>query len=131
MIDQKKTINVCTWNLCLGLQYKLRYVEEILIKEDIDVLCLQETELEKGLDMTVLNIKGYDLETDSAADTIRTSVYIKSTLNYERIQNQHLNQNLIILKITEKICLIYSFLQSTDHGRTLVDCLKKVPLKIK
>ena len=102
MIDQKKTINVCTWNLCLGLQYKLRYVEEILIKEDIDVLCLQETELKKGLDMTVLNIKGYDLETDSAADTIRTSVYIKSTLNYERIQNQHLNQNLIILKITEK-----------------------------
>jgi hypothetical protein len=32
MIDQKKTINVCTWNLCLRLQYKIKYVEEILIK---------------------------------------------------------------------------------------------------
>ncbi len=33
------------WNLCLRLQYKLNYVEEILIKEDVDILCLQETEL--------------------------------------------------------------------------------------
>ena len=101
MNDQKKTINVCTWNLCLGLQYKLNYVKEILIKEDVDILCLQETELEEGLDMSILNINGYELETDLANKTIRSVVYIKTTLNYERIPNRGLNQNLIIIKITQ------------------------------
>jgi len=102
MNDQKKTINVCTWNLCLGLQYKLNYVKEILIKEDVDILCLQETELEEGLDMSILNINGYELETDLANKTIRSVVYIKTTLNYERIPNRGLSQNLIILKITQQ-----------------------------
>ena len=63
------------WNLCLGLQYKLNYVKEILIKEDIDILCLQETELEDGLDMNSLHINGYELETDLTNHTIRTAVY--------------------------------------------------------
>ena len=102
MNDQKKTINVCTWNLRLGLQNKLNYVKEILIKEDVDILCLQETELEDGLDMSILNINGYELETDLANKTIRSVVYIKTTLNYERILNRGLSQNLIILKITQQ-----------------------------
>jgi exonuclease III len=64
MMSEKKNLNVCTWNLCLGLQYKLNYVKEILIKDDIDILCLQETEIEEGFDMNVLKINGYELETD-------------------------------------------------------------------
>ncbi len=64
MTPLKKYINVCTWNLCLGLQYKLTYVREILIKEDIDILCLQETEIEDGFDRNALNMNGYELETD-------------------------------------------------------------------
>ena len=100
MTSQKKNINVCTWNLCLGLQHKLNYVKEILIKEDVDILCLQETEIENGFDISTLNIKGYELETDSSNTIIRTALYVKSTLNYERIANQNLDQNLIVLKIT-------------------------------
>jgi exonuclease III len=101
MTMHKKTINICTWNLCLGLQYKLSYVKEILFKEEIDVLCLQETELESDFDLEILNINGYVLETDFANNTIRSVVYIKSTLNYERLVNQGLNQNIIALKIAQ------------------------------
>jgi endonuclease/exonuclease/phosphatase family metal-dependent hydrolase len=102
MTYHKKNINVCTWNLCLGLQYKLSYVREILIQDDIDMLCLQETEIEEGLDINVLEINGYELETDLADNIIRTAVYIKTTLNYERMMNLGLNQNIIVLKIIQK-----------------------------
>ena len=102
MTSQKKNINVCTWNLCLGLQYKLNYVRDILIKDDVDILCLQETEIDEGLDMDILKINGYELETDLADNIIRTAVYIKTTLNYERMINSGLNQNIIVLKIIQK-----------------------------
>ena len=102
MMPHKKNINVCTWNLCLGLQYKLNYVKEILIKEDIDILCLQETELEDGLKLNSLHINGYELETDLTNHTIRSVVYIKTNLSYERIMNQGINQNLIVIKIIQK-----------------------------
>jgi len=102
MMLEKKTINVCTWNLCLGLQHKLDYVKEILIKEEIDILCLQETEIEDGFDMNILNINGYELETDLVNNTTRTAIYIKTTMNYERLQTQGLNRNIIILKITQQ-----------------------------
>ncbi len=43
------------WILCLGLHYKLRYLDKILIKGDLDNLCLQETVLERVLDVSILN----------------------------------------------------------------------------
>ena len=131
MTSQKKNINVCTWNLCLGLQYKLNYVREILVKDDVDILCLQETEIKEGLDMNVLKINDYELETNLADNTIKTAVYIKNTLNYERMMNRGLNQNIIVLKIIQKTCQIYSSQPSTDRGRTLKICLKKMPSRIK
>jgi len=98
MKDQKRNINVCTWNLCLGLQYKIDYVREILFNEKIDVLCLQETELEGGLGLENLKINGYELEADYA-DTIRSVVYVSSALVYERLKNTGRDKNLIVLKI--------------------------------
>ena len=98
MKDQKRNINVCTWNLCLGLQYKIDYVREILFNEKIDVLCLQETELEGGLGLENLKINGYELEADYA-DTIRSLVYVSSALVYERLKNTGRDKNLIVLKI--------------------------------
>ena len=98
----RKTLNVCTWNLCLGLQYKLNYVREMLIKEEIDILCLQEAELESDFDCKNLKINGYELEIDIGINIIRTVVYIKTTLNYERLENRGFNQNLIVLKSMQR-----------------------------
>ena len=102
MTPPNKNSNVCTWNLCLGLQYKLTYIKEILIKEDIDILCLQETELEDGFDINSLQINGYELETEISNITVRTVVYIKSTISHERVMNHGMNQNLIVIKITQQ-----------------------------
>ncbi len=70
MMSEKKNLSVC-----LRLQYKLNYVKEILIKDDSDILCLQETEIEEGFYMNVLKINGYELETYLANNTIRTALY--------------------------------------------------------
>ena len=102
MTEQKKNINVCTWNLCLGLQYKIDYVKEILFNEDIDILCLQETEVDVDSSLEFLKINGYELETDMSTNTIRSMVYIKNQLIYERLKNNGKDQNLIILKITQQ-----------------------------
>jgi hypothetical protein len=52
--------------------------------------------------MNILKINGYELETKLADITIRTAVYVKTTLNYEQMIKCGLNQNIIVLKIIQK-----------------------------
>ena len=40
-------IKIATLNLCLGLQQKKNLGKQIIIDEQIDVLCMQETEIKK------------------------------------------------------------------------------------
>jgi len=107
-----------------GLQYKLNYVREILIKNDVDILWLQETEIKEGLDMNVLKINGYELETDLANNTIRTAVYIKTTLKYEQMMNHGLNQNIIVLKLIQKN-LPHLFISAIYRPRKNIDNLSQ------
>jgi hypothetical protein len=44
-MSRKESLKICTWNVCLGIKYKLRQVEEIMQKNDIDIICRQEVEL--------------------------------------------------------------------------------------
>ena len=48
-----KKLKVATLNLCLGLKNKKDLVKSLLIENDIDVLCMQETEIESGLDENI------------------------------------------------------------------------------
>ena len=41
--------NLATLNLCLGLQSKKNLVKEMISHENIDILFMQETELNKAL----------------------------------------------------------------------------------
>ena len=56
-------IKIATLNLCLGLQQKKNLVKQIIIDEQIDVLCMQETEINKNLDHSLLSFPGYNIET--------------------------------------------------------------------
>ena len=48
-------IKIATLNLCLGLQQKKNLVKQIIIDEQIDVLCMQETEINNfSLNLTLL-----------------------------------------------------------------------------
>ena len=49
-------------NLCLGLKNKKLEAEHLLIENQIDVLCLQETDIEKIFNSDLLAINGYRLE---------------------------------------------------------------------
>ena len=40
-------IKIGTLNLCLGLQSKKELVKQTILLEKIDILCMQETELNK------------------------------------------------------------------------------------
>ena len=51
-----------TLNLCLGLKFKKDLVKGLLTENEIDILAMQETEIENGLDEKLLNIPGYNLE---------------------------------------------------------------------
>ena len=51
-----------TLNLCLGLKNKKEEVKQLIIKNNIDILCIQETELERDYPVEILTFKGYGLE---------------------------------------------------------------------
>ena len=53
---------LCTWNLCLGLSNKKDIVTSYLKLNNVDVCCLQETEIPDNFPENVLNTGGYNLE---------------------------------------------------------------------
>ena len=42
--SRTECLRVCTWNVCLGVKYKLRQVEEVVKQNKIDIICLQEVQ---------------------------------------------------------------------------------------
>ena len=60
-------IKIATLNLCLCLKNKRIDVENLLIDNNIKVLCLQEVEVESGFDPETLKLKNFqfELETNS------------------------------------------------------------------
>ena len=81
------SLKIATWNLCLGLLNKKDIVLDELVKNDIDVCCLQETELGKNCDLKILNSKDFELETETSNDKIRVGIYVKNTSTYKRRQD--------------------------------------------
>jgi hypothetical protein len=70
-------------NLCLGQTKKRDYVRELLLKEDIDILKLQEAEMTPSTDPKMLSIKGYKVELGKNSGKIRTVMYIKNKIKYK------------------------------------------------
>ena len=51
-----KNLNIATWNLCLGIANKKDTVTSYLTSNNIQVCCLQETEVNLGLTVKKLTI---------------------------------------------------------------------------
>ena len=56
------SINIGTWNLCLGLTNKKDYIKRKLIENQLDILCVQECEVPVNIDETTLTFAGYNIE---------------------------------------------------------------------
>jgi hypothetical protein len=54
-------IKIATWNLCLGLASKKELVKKYIHDNNLDVCCLQGTELYKNLNGELPTFLGYTL----------------------------------------------------------------------
>ena len=116
-----KTINIGTWNLCLGLANKKDYVKEKLKTENIDICCLQECEISPDLDESTLKLKDYKIEVEDNLYKKRVAIYIHNNINYERQRHlEEQNNHVVIIDLkTEKeyrIINIYRSFSSNDNA---------------
>ena len=80
----KTVLKIATLNLCLGLKFKKDLVKNILLENEIDILLMQETEIEKDFNCELLNIPGYSFECETNDVKRRVGTYIKNTIKYKR-----------------------------------------------
>ena len=100
--SKPKCLRVCTWNVCLGIKYKLRQVEEVVKKNKIDIICLQEVELTNEDDITLIELDGYAMEIEKGQGKKRSMLYIKNTIHYERHEDkEEPNMHIIMISIKE------------------------------
>ena len=77
-------MKISTLNLCLGLKNKKLMVKKILEENEIDVLCMQETEITNDIDHNELNIPGYRLEIEENLIKARVGFYVSKSVSYVR-----------------------------------------------
>ena len=101
-MSRNKSLKVCTWNVCLGVKYKLKQVEEIIRKNKIDIICLQEVELSHEDDLTLMEINGYTMEIERSSEKRRSMMYISNSIQYERHHTKEKeNSHVILISIME------------------------------
>ena len=105
-------IKIGTLNLCLGLPNKKELVKNVIFQEEIDILCLQETEIEINIDHNLLSFPGFNYESETNTVRSRVGCYVKSSISYVRRRDlEGFNSHLIILDVigirTARIITIY------------------------
>jgi exonuclease III len=58
------TTKIGSLNLYLGLKNKKDLVKHIIIENNIDILCMQETEIEINLDHNLMGFPGHNYESE-------------------------------------------------------------------
>ena len=96
----KKNISWNTLNLCLGLQNKKNLIKETILNEKINILCMQETEINKNLDQNLLSFPGFAIETENNNTLSRVAVYLHNRISYiRRWDLEGVNSNLLVLDL--------------------------------
>ena len=97
-------MKIGTLNLCLGLRNKKEEVKQIIKENNIDILCIQETELDSDFPVEILTFSGYALEVEKNSSKIRSAIYIKDTISYKRrVDLEHENTHIVIIDINDRI----------------------------
>ena len=96
-------IKIATWNLCLGLKSKKDYVSKVIIDENIDICCLQETDLEPNYPTNLLSFNGYELLSENNEYKSRAAIYIKQGIPFtRRPELEGVNNGLVIIDLILK-----------------------------
>ena len=75
------TTKIATLNLCLGLRSKKDEVKRLILENNIDILCVQETEIPKNYPVELLTFKGYNYENESNDVKSRCGIYVKESIS--------------------------------------------------
>ena len=103
MNHPKMEIKIGSLNLCLGLQAKKELVKQTILCEKIDILCKQETELNKNLDHNLLSFPEFAIETENNTLKSRVGIYVSSRIDYVRkLELEGVDSNLIIIDLMGK-----------------------------
>ena len=93
---------IATLNLCLGLKTKKEEVKRLIIENNIDILCVQESEIIKGYPTELLTFKGYNYENENNDLKSRCGVYVSNRISYTRRQDLEIkNMHVIILDVND------------------------------
>ena len=93
-------INIASWNLCLGIGNKKETVTAYLKKNNIDVCCLQETEIPIGFPENLLNCGGFNMELEQNTVKKRVGIYLKTDLNYiRRLDLEKQDHHIVIIDV--------------------------------
>jgi exonuclease III len=114
------TIKIGTWNLCLGLGSKKDLVQRYIQENNLDVCCVQETEIDKNFNEELLTFPGYSLEVERNDVKRRVAIYVRNTMNYRRrAELEGTNRHLVIWDVlgrTElRIITIYRKFKPQDN----------------
>ena len=91
---------IATLNLCLGLKNKRIDVENLLIMNKIEILCLQEVEIEAGFNQESLNLKNFQLEIERNSLKSRCGIYIKKSIAYTRMYHlEGVDSHIVIIDL--------------------------------
>ena len=79
-------------------------VKDIVQRNEIDILCLQEVEVEFGFNSSLLEFGGYSLEVETNSLKSRTAIYIKNGIRYNRRYDlEGNNSHLVIIDVKAEV----------------------------
>ena len=61
-MEAKTKLSIATWNVCLGVANKKDMITDCLKNKNIDICCLQETEIPMNFPEEILNVGKFVLE---------------------------------------------------------------------
>ena len=96
---------IATLNLCLGLKSKKDEVKTLITENDIDILCVQESEIPKNYPIELLTFKGYNYENELNDVKSRCGIYVKNCISYVRrndLETKNLHANIIVINDSKK-----------------------------
>ena len=84
----------------MGLGSKKELVQRYIQENNLDVCCVQETEIDKNFNEELLTFPGYSLEVEKNGIKRRVAIYVRNTLNYRRrVELEGTNRHLVIVDV--------------------------------
>ena len=71
-------IKIATLNLCLGIRNKKDEVKRLILENQIDILCMQETEIPSNYPVELLTLSGYNYENENNDVKARCGMYLSN-----------------------------------------------------